>query len=43
MEDRWFEMIKKGKFICERELKLLCEKVISNIIYLITFTLLNHT
>lgn len=27
MEDRWFEMIKKGKLISERELKLLCEKV----------------
>ncbi len=31
MDDKWLEQLKAGKCISERELKMLCEKVGSNL------------
>jgi hypothetical protein len=30
MEDKWLEQLKQGKCMTERDLKILCEKVIEN-------------
>jgi hypothetical protein len=29
MDDKWLELLKQGKCITERDVKILCEKVIS--------------
>jgi len=34
MEDKWLELLKQGKCITERDVKILCEKVKINLILL---------
>lgn len=38
MEDKWLELLKQGKCMTERDLKILCEKVyLSYLIYTLFF------
>lgn len=34
MEDKWLELLKQGKCMTERDLKILCEKVTPNLLNL---------